>query len=125
MRRQSVSSGAALAFWLANPVLNPATLVFMGFVLGWPFAAIRLVAGLVMVLGIAWLVQRMTANDPQPAAPQPPLMTAERRAAVPRPLGQSAVGAVLVDHPDLRAGGAGAGGGAGLAVPARRRRRRQ
>ncbi|SPZ92560.1 Predicted permease [Serratia marcescens] len=51
MRRQSVSSGAALAFWLANPVLNPATLVFMGFVLGWPFAAIRLVAGVVMVLG--------------------------------------------------------------------------
>ena len=34
---------------------------------------------------------------------------AERRAAVPRPLGQSAVGAVLVDHPDLRVGGAGAG----------------
>ncbi len=26
-------------------------------------------------------------------------------------------GAVLVDHPDLRVGGAGAGGGAGLAVP--------
>lgn len=50
---------------------------------------------------------------------------AERRAAVPRPLGQSAVGAVLVDHPDLRAGGAGAGCSAGLAVPARRRRRRQ
>ena len=62
---------------LANPVLNPATLVFMGFVLGWPFAAIRLVAGVVMVLGIAWLVQRVTANDPQPAAPQPPLMTAQ------------------------------------------------
>ena len=77
MRRQSVSSGAALAFWLANPVLNPATLVFMGFVLGWPFAAIRPVAGVVMVLGIARLVQRVTANDPQPAAPQPPLMTTQ------------------------------------------------
>ena len=77
MRRQSVSSGAALAFWLANPVLNPATLVFMGFVLGWPFAAIRLVAGVVMVLGIAWLVQRVTANDPQHAAPQSPLMTTQ------------------------------------------------
>jgi len=33
MRRQNVSVGAALAFWIANPVLNPATLVFMGFVL--------------------------------------------------------------------------------------------
>lgn len=57
MRRQQVSMGGALAFWMGNPVLNPATLVFMGFVLGWGFAAIRLVAGLVMVLLIATLVQ--------------------------------------------------------------------
>ena len=35
MRRQQVSMGGALAFWMGNPVLNPATLVFMGFVLGW------------------------------------------------------------------------------------------
>ncbi|BAN96659.1 hypothetical protein E05_18930 [Plautia stali symbiont] len=45
LRQAQVSSGAAMAFWLANPLLNPATLVFMGFVLGWQFAAIRLVAG--------------------------------------------------------------------------------
>ncbi len=57
MRRQQVSMGGALAFWMGNPLLNPATLVFMGFVLGWGFAAIRLVAGLVMVLLIATLVQ--------------------------------------------------------------------
>lgn len=44
MRRQQVSIGGALAFWMGNPVLNPATLVFMGFVLGWHFALIRLVA---------------------------------------------------------------------------------
>lgn len=37
MRRQQVSMGGALAFWMGNPVLNPATLVFMGFVLGWGF----------------------------------------------------------------------------------------
>lgn len=58
MRRQQVSMGGALAFWMGNPLLNPATLVFMGFVLGWGFAAIRLVAGLVMVLLIATLVQK-------------------------------------------------------------------
>ncbi|MDO6405727.1 permease [Pantoea phytobeneficialis] len=58
LRQSQVSSGAAMAFWLANPILNPATLIFMGFVLGWQFAAIRLVAGIIMVLGIAWLVQR-------------------------------------------------------------------
>ena len=50
MRRQRVSMGGALAFWMGNPLLNPATLVFMGFVLGWHFAFIRLVAGLLTVL---------------------------------------------------------------------------
>lgn len=63
MRRQSVSVGGALAFWMGNPVLNPATLVFMGFVLGWHFAAIRLVAGLVTVVGVALLVQRFTREE--------------------------------------------------------------
>ena len=68
LRQSQVSSGAAMAFWLANPLLNPATLIFMGFVLGWHFAAIRLVAGLVMVLGIASLVQR-SVPDHRVAAP--------------------------------------------------------
>jgi hypothetical protein len=40
MRRQQVSMGGALAFWMGNPLLNPATLVFMGFVLGWHFVAL-------------------------------------------------------------------------------------
>lgn len=69
LRQSQVSSGAAMAFWLANPLLNPATLIFMGFVLGWHFAAIRLVAGLIMVLGIASLVQR-SVPDQTVAAPQ-------------------------------------------------------
>lgn len=69
MRRQQVSMGGALAFWMGNPVLNPATLVFMGFVLGWGFAAIRLVAGLVMVLLIATLVQKWVRETPQTQAP--------------------------------------------------------
>ncbi|WP_105628232.1 permease [Cronobacter malonaticus] len=70
MRRQSVSMGGALAFWLGNPLLNPATLVFMGFVLGWEFTLIRVVAGLVMVIGIASLVQRFVADTPAPALPE-------------------------------------------------------
>lgn len=54
---------------MGNPLLNPATLVFMGFVLGWGFAAIRLVAGLVMVLLIATLVQKWVRETPQTQAP--------------------------------------------------------
>ncbi|VFS93576.1 Predicted permease [Raoultella planticola] len=34
MRKQQVSMGGALAFWMGNPLLNPATLVFMGFCAG-------------------------------------------------------------------------------------------
>jgi uncharacterized membrane protein YraQ (UPF0718 family) len=65
MRRQSVSMGGALAFWLGNPLLNPATLVFMGFVLGWQFALIRVIAGIVTVLGVATLVQHWVKDQPQ------------------------------------------------------------
>ncbi len=69
MRRQNVSVGAALAFWIANPVLNPATLVFMGFVLGWGFTALRLVAGIVLVLGVSLVAQRISRPEymPEPA----------------------------------------------------------
>ena len=59
--------GGALAFWMGNPLLNPATLVFMGFVLGWQFALIRLAAGLATVLIVATLVQKWVKE----AATQP------------------------------------------------------
>ncbi|QXY83189.1 permease [Salmonella bongori] len=69
MRRRQASMGGALAFWMGNPLLNPATLVFMGFVLGWHFAAIRLIAGLAMVLVVATLVQTWVQEAPQPIMP--------------------------------------------------------
>lgn len=68
MRRQQVSVGAALAFWIANPVLNPATLVFMGFVLGWDFAALRVVAGVLLVVGVSLIAQRVAQADALPQA---------------------------------------------------------
>jgi len=68
MRRQNVSVGAALAFWIGNPVLNPATLVFMGFVLGWGFTALRLVAGIVLVFGVSMVAQRIARPDTLPEA---------------------------------------------------------
>jgi len=61
LRRQAASTGGAIAFWLGNSVLNPATLVFMGFVLGWRWAALRLVLGLPMVFGLGYLANRMTS----------------------------------------------------------------
>ena len=80
LRKQQVSVGAALAFWIANPVLNPATLVFMGFVLGWEFTALRLVGGVVLVLGVALLAQHISRPD---ALPEPAVDAVEAASAEP------------------------------------------
>ena len=58
LRECRAAPGAAVAFWLGNTVLNPATLVFTGFVLGWDWTGLRLAVGLVMVFGLGWLANR-------------------------------------------------------------------
>ena len=63
MRQSRASVGSVVAWWLANPLLNPATLVFMGFVLGWGWVLFRLVFGVAMVLGIAYLAERYTESN--------------------------------------------------------------
>jgi uncharacterized membrane protein YraQ (UPF0718 family) len=63
LRRCQAAPGSAVAFWLGNSVLNPATLVFMGFVLGWHWSALRLALGIVMVFGLGWLLNRMSAGN--------------------------------------------------------------
>lgn len=63
LRKSSASLNAALAFFLANPTLNPATIVFMGFVLGWNFAIFRVVMGLILVLGISTLAVRFAKDE--------------------------------------------------------------
>jgi uncharacterized membrane protein YraQ (UPF0718 family) len=71
--------GAALAYWLGNPILNPATMVFMGFVLGWRWAGLRLVVGLALVFGVAYFVERIArpGTVPEDALPgESPVATA-------------------------------------------------
>ncbi len=63
MRQSRASVGSVISWWLANPLLNPATLVFMGFVLGWGWVLFRLVFGVAMVLGIAYLAERYTESN--------------------------------------------------------------
>ena len=60
LRNNGSSVGASLAYWLGNPILNPATLVFMGFVLGWYWVALRLVVGVFLVFFVAYVVGRFT-----------------------------------------------------------------
>jgi uncharacterized protein len=59
LRARQAAPGAAIAFWLGNTALNPATLIFMGFVLGWQWMGLRLVLGIVMVFGLGYMVNRM------------------------------------------------------------------
>jgi len=68
LRQQQATRGAAVAFWLGNTVLNPATLVFMGFVLGWHWTALRLVLGAVLVLGSGWWLDRQASPAQRDAA---------------------------------------------------------
>lgn len=69
MKRNEVSTGAVFGYWLGNPVLNPATIVFMGFVLGWNWALLRIAVGLVLVAGGVYLGQRL-GRDRVPDAVQ-------------------------------------------------------
>jgi uncharacterized protein len=77
LRKHQAAPGAAIAFWLGNTTLNPATLIFTGFVLGWHWTLLRLVLGVPMVFGLGYLANRMTAPGsptvivPAPAEPEP------------------------------------------------------
>jgi uncharacterized membrane protein YraQ (UPF0718 family) len=59
IRRRGVPVSSALAYWLGNPVLNPATLAFMAFVLPWQFLVVRVSTGVILVFGVTLLVSRM------------------------------------------------------------------
>jgi uncharacterized membrane protein YraQ (UPF0718 family) len=73
MIETGAGASSALVYWLANPVLNPAALVFIGFVLGWQWAALRLFVGAALVFVIGYLAARFvsTAWHPPRAAIRP------------------------------------------------------
>jgi len=66
MIESGAGAASALVYWLANPVLNPAALVFIGFVLGWQWAALRLVVGVALVFVVGYLAARVVSPDWQP-----------------------------------------------------------
>ncbi|OWT58238.1 permease [Candidimonas nitroreducens] len=63
LRKCQAAPGSTAAYWLGNTMLNPATLVFMGFVLGWKWVGLRLALGLVMVIGLGWVLNRMNQGN--------------------------------------------------------------
>lgn len=81
LRKHRAAPGAAIAFWLGNTVLNPATLVFTGFVLGWHWTFLRILLGVPMVFGLGYLANRMTEPGPPSVAESPPMEPEPRSAA--------------------------------------------
>jgi uncharacterized protein len=68
LRRNGVNRAAAVAYWLGNPLLNPAVLVFLALVAPWQWTVTRLVVGVATVVGVAALVGVATrgATDTAP-----------------------------------------------------------
>jgi uncharacterized membrane protein YraQ (UPF0718 family) len=73
LRKQNAATGPSVAFWLSNTMLNPATLVFTGFVLGWNWTLLRVLLSVPMVFGLGYLANRFaTAETPALVRPRTP-----------------------------------------------------
>ncbi|GAA2577134.1 hypothetical protein GCM10010435_61620 [Winogradskya consettensis] len=59
LKRRGASTAAVVAYWLGNPLLNPAVLVFLLLVAPWQWTATRLMVGALVVVGGAALVARL------------------------------------------------------------------
>jgi uncharacterized protein len=62
-RRQGVPPGAVTAFWLGNPVLNPAVIAFLALALPWRYAVLRVVIGVILVFGAGALVSLVRGRE--------------------------------------------------------------
>lgn len=78
LRKHQAAPGASIAFWLGNTVLNPATLIFTGFVIGWQWTALRVALGIPMVFGLGYVANRLAGPGPA-AAIEPPAVETESR----------------------------------------------
>lgn len=73
LRKRGVSSTASLAYWVANPLLNPAVLVFLFLVAPWQFGVVRIMVGAAVVVGGSVLVTRLFGPKvPDRDRPLPP-----------------------------------------------------
>ncbi|PPK92166.1 hypothetical protein CLV92_11627 [Kineococcus xinjiangensis] len=68
LRRSGVPTAGAVAYWLGNPLLNPAVLVFLLLVAPWQWAAVRAGVGALVVVGGSVLVARLTTPRLDPAS---------------------------------------------------------
>jgi len=62
LRRSGVPVPAALAYWLGNPLLNPAVLVFLFLACPWQWGVTRILVGALVVVGVGALVGARLAD---------------------------------------------------------------
>jgi uncharacterized membrane protein YraQ (UPF0718 family) len=73
LRRCGAPTAAVLAYWMGNPLLNPAVLVFLALVAPWQWVATRAAIGVLLVVGGATFIARFARGrtlDPD-AVPLP------------------------------------------------------
>jgi hypothetical protein len=68
LRRSGAPTAGVVAYWLGNPLLNPAVVVFLALVAPWEWVATRLAVGLLLVVGGAALVARLAGDRVDAAA---------------------------------------------------------
>ncbi|WP_222844444.1 permease [Saccharomonospora sp. CUA-673] len=81
LRRNHVPLPAVLAYWIGNPLLNPAVLVFLVIVAPWEWTAVRVLGGLVLTVGAAALIGYLFGGREQRDRTAPPPGTAEEPSA--------------------------------------------
>ncbi|GLY88278.1 permease [Actinoallomurus iriomotensis] len=69
LRARGAAVSASLAYWVGNPVLNPAVLVFLFLVAPWQFGVVRIVVGAALVFGVTAVVGRLTGGRELPVEP--------------------------------------------------------
>lgn len=74
LRKRGAGTTASLAYWVANPLLNPAVFVFLFLVAPWQFGVVRLLVGVAVVVGGTTLVTRLfgprTLDAERPLPPE-------------------------------------------------------
>jgi uncharacterized membrane protein YraQ (UPF0718 family) len=73
LRKRGASTTASLAYWVGNPLLNPAVLMFLFLVAPWQFGVVRIIVGVAVVIGGSMLVTRLFGTaSPDRNRPLPP-----------------------------------------------------
>jgi uncharacterized membrane protein YraQ (UPF0718 family) len=91
LRRSGAPTSCTLAFWLANPLLNPAVLVFLAILLPWSFVATRVAVGAVVVFAATSWIARVAGDRRSPAV--------DGKATTPTPVPSAAADAIAPARP--------------------------